>query len=90
LKLMCFAHMPRYFFHIHNDADTFDEEGTVYADTEAACRSAKREAQYLASVSVKEHGHLVLDHYVRVTDEFGDVVTTVTFENAVEIRREGG
>lgn len=55
----------------------------------AACAKAKREAQYLASVSLKERGHLILDHYIRVTDELGDVVGTVTFEDAVKVGSGG-
>lgn len=82
--------MPRYFFHIHNDVDTLDDEGSLLPDASAARAKAKKEARYLASVSVKERGHLMLDHYIRVTDELGDVVDTVTFEEVVEIARERG
>lgn len=43
----------------------------------------------MASVSLKERGHLILDHYIRVTDELGDVVGTVTFEDAVKVGSGG-
>lgn len=81
--------MPRYFFHIHNDTETIDEEGQVLADAEAARMRAVDEARNLAAESVKSHGHLVLDHNIRVTDETGAIVITVPFENAVQIGYDG-
>lgn len=77
--------MPRYFLHLHNDTDTIDEEGCELPDTAAAMAKARSEAQNMAAHSVESCGHLMLDHYVRVTDELGDIVGTVTFGEAVEV-----
>ena len=82
------AAMPRFFFHVHNDVDTLDEEGRELASGDAALKWAATDVRSLAAASVREQGQLVLDHYVRVTDEMGDVVGTIRFGDAVRVERE--
>jgi hypothetical protein len=78
--------MPRFFFHLHNDIDTHDEEGRDLPDIDAARRSAEHDARNMAAESVRA-GHLVLDHFVEVTGEEGRPLFRVTFGEVVEIRR---
>jgi hypothetical protein len=77
--------MARYFFHLFNDEITHDEEGIELADDEAARGYAAREARNQASVSVLQHGHLVLSHRIEVVDAAGRAVATVRFGDVVEI-----
>ena len=66
--------MARYFFHLHNDVHTRDEEGRECASLEAAREAAFSEARVMASSSVLE-GHLVtyeLNKAQRVVDMGGE------------------
>jgi hypothetical protein len=78
--------MPRYYFHLHNDLATTDEEGRELDDIGAARRAAEEDAREMAARSVQCHGHLDLGHYVEVTDEGGNSVVRVRFGEAVAIR----
>ncbi|HWH18879.1 MAG TPA: hypothetical protein VNT77_11220 [Allosphingosinicella sp.] len=77
--------MPRFFFHLRNDIDAPDEEGTELPDLEAARAHATAEARNMISVSVLETGRINLHHRIDVGDETGQVVATVEFGNAVRI-----
>jgi len=78
--------MPRYYFHLHNDVSTRDEEGTELPDAGAARDRACREIIQLAADSVKSHRHLVLHHHIEITDEAGEAVDSVTFGDVVDVR----
>ena len=80
--------MPRFYFHLHNDLTSTDEEGRELADRGAACRAAEQDAREMAARSVQCHGHLNLAHYVEVTDERGESVVRVRFGEAVAITGE--
>ncbi len=80
--------MPRYFFHIHNDIDTIDEEGTELPDPDAARALGFDEARNLAAESIKTEGHLVLDHRIDIIDESGQEVASIRFGDAVIVRSE--
>jgi hypothetical protein len=77
--------MARYFFHLHNDVETYDEEGRECDSIEAAREAAISEARVMASSSVLE-GHLVLSHNVAVTDARGRQVLVVRFGDAVSVQ----
>lgn len=77
--------MPRYFFHLFNDETTYDEEGTDLPGDEAARAYAALEVRNQASVSVLQHGHLVLSHRIDVVDAAGGAVATVRFGDVVKI-----
>jgi hypothetical protein len=77
--------MPRYYFHVHNDDITHDQEGKELSDDLAAGSFATLGARSLAAASVVE-GHLVLSHFVRVEDADKQHVMTVTFGDAVNVR----
>ena len=78
--------MPRYFFHLHNDIDAFDEEGRDLPGLQDARAVAIQEARDMAAESVKL-GRLTLSHYVAVTDKSGTTVFTTSFREAVQIVR---
>lgn len=75
----------RFFFHLHNDVLSFDEEGRELPDTDTARAVAEEEARTMAAESVRK-GHLNLAHYVEVVDEAGDILFTVPFGEVVDIR----
>jgi hypothetical protein len=78
--------MPRFYFHLHNDVDTIDEEGTALPDRSAAIEWAKVEVRAMAAESIRQHSHLVLHHSIRIEDESGEVVATVRFGDVVAVR----
>ena len=75
--------MPRFFFHLHNDIDAFDEEGVELPSIEAARAMARHSVQFAAAESIKDHGHLVLRHRIDIADETGAIVETVRFGDVV-------
>lgn len=79
--------MPRFFFHLRDDLDVIDEEGTELPDLAAARRQAVKEARSLACEQVL-HGRLNLAHYIDIEDDGGAVLATVTFGEVVEIETE--
>ncbi len=77
--------MPRYRFHIHNDLEVEDHEGTELSDLDAARRFAVRNARELICDSVRE-GHIDLRHHIEVADEAGARLFILTFGEAISIR----
>jgi len=76
--------MARYFFHLHNDLETRDEEGIELPDLATARAVAAREARAIAADNVS-NGHLVLSHSIEVCDERGSVVCRLRFGDVIEI-----
>ena len=76
--------MPRFFFDVHDDIVTQDENGQVCANPEAAREVAIKSARELICERVR-NGQLFLRHYIAVTDETGLEQFRVLFEDAVEI-----
>jgi hypothetical protein len=79
--------MPRFFFHLHNDMDVADEEGEDLPDIEAARAFAMRQARALAADTARQRGEIDLRHRIDIEDEEHRLVGSVTFGDAVEIRR---
>jgi len=77
--------MPRFFFHLHNDLESADDEGRELPDIEAARRAAEQDARDMAAESVRA-GHLTRSHFVEVAGEDGEPRFCVTFGEVVEIR----
>jgi hypothetical protein len=77
--------MARYFFHLHNDSFTQDEEGRECAGLEDARTAAIQEARVMASSYVLQ-GHLDLSHFIEVADSTGQRVLVVPFGEAVAVR----
>ena len=80
--------MPRYYFHLHNDINTTDDEGRELADAAAARCAAEEDAREMAARSVQYDGRLNLAHYIEITDERGKSVARVRFGDAVAITGE--
>ena len=77
--------MARYFFHLHNDLETRDEEGVELPDLDNARAIAEREARTIAAQAVLA-GKLVLSHSIEVTDEKGRSVILTRFGDVIEIQ----
>ena len=78
--------MPLFYFNIYNDDITPDDSGIDLASPEAARERAILEARELAMESIKMHGHLILDHHIDVLDTHGELVVSISFEDAIDIR----
>lgn len=76
--------MGRYFFHLHDEMDVQDAEGTELADLGAARALAILSAREVACESIAE-GRLNLDHFIEVTDDRGHHVVTVSFGDAIKV-----
>lgn len=77
--------MPRYHFHIRNDFDVDDEEGSDHADLAAAREHAIECARDLMCADIRQ-GWVDLDHRIIVTDHAGTQILTLTFRDAFELR----
>lgn len=77
--------MPRYFFNVYDDIVALDEEGVELPNVQAARLHAVAGARDLIVAQVK-HGYLVRSHWIDVVDERGEVVLSITFGEALEIR----
>lgn len=78
--------MPRYFFNIHNDVLTQDYEGREFATLDAAREYAVAETRVLAAESVRELGHLILDHRIDILTTGHERVATVRFGDVVRVK----
>lgn len=76
--------MPRYYFHLFNDEDTFDREGMELPHEAAAHEQAVRSAKDMAAQGVAD-GRLVLDNRIEVVNERGETVDTVRFRDVVQV-----
>lgn len=76
--------MPRFFFNVHDDAVTADEEGVELPDVEAAKLEAIRGARSLACEQVS-NGYLNVSHRIEVQDVDRRQVATVRFGEAIRI-----
>jgi hypothetical protein len=77
--------MPKYFFHLHNDIDVPDPEGTQLTDLGAAHTYAANQVCDLMGETIKEERRLVLHHRVDIEDERGAVLDTVWFREVVAV-----
>ena len=78
--------MPRYFFHVHEEASAPDKDGLLCPTMVAALVEAYRTARAVAADQVLR-GRLHLSHRIDVADEGGAIVATVTFRDAVTVER---
>lgn len=76
--------MPRFFFHVYDDAVVRDEDGIELADPEAARGAALAGARALMCDQMKT-GRLNLHHRIEVEDEGGSTVLSLPFSDAVII-----
>lgn len=76
--------MPRFFFEVHDDAVTGDDEGIELADAEAARLEALRGARSMACEQVSD-GYLNLNHRIEIQDSDRRPVATIRFGDAVRV-----
>ena len=76
--------MPRYFLNLYNDGTTIDEEGFDLPDVEAAWDVAIRNIRDIMKEDVG-HGRVTLAHRIEIVDEFGRILRTVSFREAVTV-----
>ena len=77
--------MPRFYFHLHNDADFSDEGGKDLPNLDAARAHARTMARFEISEGAKRDGRIVLSHHIDVADDQGAVLATVHFRDAVKV-----
>lgn len=77
--------MPRYFFNVYDDVIAADEEGKELPNEQAARLHAMIGARDIIAEQVRR-GYLVRSHWIDVVDEQGEVLLTVTFGEAVDIK----
>lgn len=77
--------MPRYYFHLHNDVDAADYEGSDFDDLDAARVYAACVIRELAGSIVKEDGRFVPHHRIDIEDGDGSVLASVRFDDAVRV-----
>jgi hypothetical protein len=75
--------LPGFYFHLVNDVDAPDEEGTELPDLPAAREHAVRNARFTMAETLKEQGTLVKRHRIQIEDEAGNVLDTVYFGDVV-------
>ena len=78
------GHVPRFFFHLHDDMTVIDEEGVDLPSLQAAHERAYAEARQMACAELLK-GHLSLNHRIEVADEAGTVLVAVEFRDIVEV-----
>jgi hypothetical protein len=76
--------VPRYFFHLYNGGQTLDDEGLVLPDMNSAWDTAIRSIRDLMKEDLI-NGHISLSHRIEITDEYGRILRTVSFKEAVTV-----
>lgn len=77
--------VPRFFFHIHDDAYARDDEGMELPDPEAARNAAIAGLRSLAADGVKD-GRLDLRHFIDVEDEAGTRLFRIAVADALHVQ----
>jgi hypothetical protein len=77
--------MPRFFFHLRDDLDVPDDEGTELPDVESARQQALQDARSLMCETLATSGRIALDHTIDIEDGEGTVLDTVVFRDALSI-----
>jgi len=77
--------MPRFYFHLYNDADVSDEDGEELPNLAAARAHAISMARFEISEAAKRDGRIVLSHRIDVEDEDAAVLASVYFRDAVQV-----
>lgn len=80
--------MPRFFFHLHEDAYVHDREGRELADLATAQAAAVEQARALVARQVAK-GYIDLTHRIEIEDETGKQLAKVYFDDAVTVWAAG-
>jgi hypothetical protein len=76
--------VPRYYFHLHNDVEAWDEEGRELPDLDSATAEGMRAARDLVAESARQ-GRITLSHWIEIGDAQGARLAAISFGEAVEI-----
>lgn len=76
--------MPRFFFNLYDDLEVLDPDGVELPDLEAARACGLKNARAIAADQVLR-GKLDLRHRIEIADEFGQVLRTIPFADAIAI-----
>jgi hypothetical protein len=76
--------VPRFFFHVIDDAVSQDDEGLDLPDLEAARAEALAGIREMICGQVNQ-GYLILHHRVDIEEENGGTVLSLTFGDALTI-----
>jgi hypothetical protein len=76
--------MPRYFLNLYNDDVTVDEEGVELPNLDSAWDSAIRNIRDIMKGDIDD-GRITLAHRIEIVDEFGRILRTVSFSEAVRV-----
>ena len=77
--------VPRFFFHVRDDLDSPDHEGSEQRDIEAARTYAAGSARCLMCETLMREGRITLHHRIEIEDDRGGVLDTVHFRDAVTV-----
>ena len=77
--------MPRYFFNVYDDVIASDDEGMDLPNEQAARLHDIIGARDIMVEQVRR-GYLVRSHWIDVVNDQGEVLLTVTFGDAVDIK----
>ena len=78
--------MPRFFHHLRFDVTRLlDQDGSVFADLDAAIADARRQARDLLGQELREDGVLDLTRSIEVTRETGEVLHRLPLVDVVTI-----
>jgi hypothetical protein len=77
--------MPKFYFHLLDDMDTFYDEGMELADLAAARDVVLNEARRLMCETMTKDGRITLHHRIDILDEGRAVVGSVRFGDAVRV-----
>jgi hypothetical protein len=77
--------VPRYYFHLHNDIEAWDEEGRELPDLDSATAEGMRAARDLVAEGARQ-GRITLSHWIEIGDDQGARLAAISFGEAVEIQ----
>ena len=77
--------MPRFFFHLRDDLDCPDHEGSQFTTLSAAKVSATEYARWIIADLIRREGRIVLHHRIDIENSKGDVLCAVFFRDVVTI-----
>jgi hypothetical protein len=77
--------MAGYYFHLRNDLDVPDDEGKELANLQAARAHAVVMARFEVAEAAKLDGRILLSHRIDIEDEQGNVLSSVSFDEAVSV-----
>ncbi|WP_425474073.1 DUF6894 family protein [Sphingomonas montanisoli] len=78
--------MPRFFLNLYDDKDTFDDEGCIFLDADAAKVSAIAGARSIIAESVMEGRAINLSFRIEISDTSGQVLAVIPFSDTVTFR----